>query len=233
MSLILDALRKSEAERRRGKAPDLFAPVAANQAPADRPRTAWLLIAIVVVALLAAIAFWPTSPVAEKIAAGAASTMTTPASDPSVPTAIPMAAPAPTTATLPSVAQTPSMPPMPEATPEAMPALPPKPEPLTAPPIAELPIAPEPTPIAADDGAATGEPALPGLADLDSATRTALPPLRLSMHVWNADAALRFAIIDGQRLGEGARLGSAVVVAIRRDGVVLAIDDRQFLLPRP
>jgi general secretion pathway protein B len=71
------------------------------------------------------------------------------------------------------------------------------------------------------------------LATLDSASRAALPPLQLSMHVWNPDAASRFAIIDGQRLGEGGKVGSVVVAQIRRDGVVLDIAGRQFLLPRP
>lgn len=48
MSLILDALRKSEAERRRGQSPDLFAPLASTS-PVARPGLRWLPVAIFVV----------------------------------------------------------------------------------------------------------------------------------------------------------------------------------------
>ena len=57
--------------------------------------------------------------------------------------------------------------------------------------------------------------------------------MKLSMHVYNPDPALRFAIIDGQRVGEGAQLGSAIVLEIRRDGVLLDVSGRRVLLPRP
>jgi general secretion pathway protein B len=53
------------------------------------------------------------------------------------------------------------------------------------------------------------------------------------MHVWNSDATRRFAIVDGQRVVEGTRVGAAVVTAVRRDGVVLDVNGRLLLLPRP
>jgi general secretion pathway protein B len=118
-----------------------------------------------------------------------------------------------------------------------------KPIPLRPPPVETPTVAPEQLPAAVSDSseaatapstdATDNEPALPSLAELDSTTRAALPPLQLSMHVWNPDATRRFAIIDGQRLGEGGKLAGVVVAEIRRDGVVLDIDGRQFLLPRP
>jgi general secretion pathway protein B len=77
------------------------------------------------------------------------------------------------------------------------------------------------------------EDAVPPVAVLDPSTRGSLPPMKLSMHVYNADPALRFAIIDGQRVGEGAQLGSAIVLEIRRDGVLLDVGGRRVLLPRP
>src|SRR5205085_11081961 len=104
--------------------------------------------------------------------------------------------------------------------------------PLPAPPSIDAGSSIAADPVAVDDAPATDEPALPTLATLDSATRATLPSLQLSMHVWNPDATRRFAIIDGQRLGEGGKLAGTVVTQIRRDGVVLAIDGRQFLLPR-
>jgi general secretion pathway protein B len=53
------------------------------------------------------------------------------------------------------------------------------------------------------------------------------------MHVWSADPARRFAIVDGQRVTEGALLAGGTVAQIRRDGVVLELGARRLLLPRP
>ena len=53
------------------------------------------------------------------------------------------------------------------------------------------------------------------------------------MHVYNSEPARRFAIIDGQRVTEGAQLGAAVVTEIRRDGVVLDVGGRRVCVPRP
>ena len=74
---------------------------------------------------------------------------------------------------------------------------------------------------------------LPPISVLDAMDRAALPALKLSMHVFADEPGKRFAIIDGQRVTEGATLGNAVVVAIRRDGVVLDVNGRRVLLPRP
>ena len=60
------------------------------------------------------------------------------------------------------------------------------------------------------------------LADLAPADRRALPPLRMSMHLFAAAPTERFVILDGQRVGEGDRLGEAVVDEITADGAVLA-----------
>ena len=63
MSLILEALRKSEAERRRGEAPDLRVELPPH-APAKRgmPRAAWLAGGSVAAVLAAAIVWWQVSP---------------------------------------------------------------------------------------------------------------------------------------------------------------------------
>jgi general secretion pathway protein B len=100
------------------------------------------------------------------------------------------------------------------------------------PPAAAPPVVPPPAPAPADVPAPADE-YVPTLAALTPGERAALPPLKLSMHVWNSDAARRFAIVDGQRVVEGTRVGAAVVTAIRRDGVVLDVNGRSLLLPRP
>jgi general secretion pathway protein B len=86
----------------------------------------------------------------------------------------------------------------------------------TPPASIERALPPRPTP----PPAATGGTLL-ALGDLAPEQRKALPPLKLSMHMWNDDAARRFVILDGNRLGEGDRIGDAVVTAITRDGVQL------------
>lgn len=49
--------------------------------------------------------------------------------------------------------------------------------------------------------------------------------------MWGAEAGKRFAIIDGNRVGEGDRVGDAVVAAIDQDGVVLAWNGIRLRVP--
>ena len=69
------------------------------------------------------------------------------------------------------------------------------------------------------------------LSDLSTADRQQLPPLKMSLHMWGAEAGKRFAIIDGNRVGEGDRVGDAVVAAIEQDGVVLAWNGIRLRVP--
>lgn len=69
------------------------------------------------------------------------------------------------------------------------------------------------------------------LSDLSTADRQQLPPLKMSLHMWGAEAGKRFAIIDGNRVGEGDRVGDAVVAAIDQDGVVLAWNGVRLRVP--
>ena len=100
---------------------------------------------------------------------------------------------------------------------------------IVAPPVRSAPIAPA----TAAATTAPADPELPTISALSSEQRAAMPPLKMSMHVWAEQPADRFVIIDGQHVGEGARLPGAVVAQIRRDGVVLDVDGRLYLLPRP
>ena len=60
MSLILDALRKSEAERRRGQSPDLFASPPVAGTPRPRPWSRVLPVLLLVALPLAAMfVLWP------------------------------------------------------------------------------------------------------------------------------------------------------------------------------
>jgi len=66
------------------------------------------------------------------------------------------------------------------------------------------------------------------LSDLGTEERQQLPTLKLSMHMWNDTPAQRFVILDGQRLGEGDRIGDAVVEQITRDGAILGWNGRRL-----
>jgi hypothetical protein len=95
------------------------------------------------------------------------------------------------------------------------------------PPIAAAAPATEPSSGAAQSDA-------PELRDLAPTLRADLPPLRVSMHVFDADPARRFVLIDGRRLSEGDVLGEGLLlIEIRRDGSLLEFRGHRFLLPRP
>jgi general secretion pathway protein B len=247
MSLILEALRRSEAERRRGLAPGLLDP---DPLPRPSPRPAWpmvlagLLGGLVIAALLAWwVRPWPTAPAAQ-------AALPPPASMPPDRTA--EAGPGPV------AVETRPMNPRPVA--PVAPATPPaaraaavttqaRGAPSTAgpaPPIAAGSVAgPEPAPEAlpstprdampmpaADPhrGPASGDVAV---GELAPSMRAALPPLRLSMHVFSDAPAQRFTIIDGVRYREGESVQPGLqVVAIQRDGVRLDWQGRPLWLPR-
>jgi general secretion pathway protein B len=237
MSLILDALRKSEAERRRGQSPSLYA---ATPVPGTRARPAWLrwlpLVALAVLVVVALFTLLGNPGVATKDELEAESDVSVAESaditEPEATTTDPQAAtaaatpapsqraasatPAPTVDALvkPATAAPTTTAPAPTPTIAAAPALPAQ---------AESAPAADPTPLEQ----------LPPVAVLDAGTRSGLPAMKLSMHVYNADATRRFAIIDGQRVTEGSQVGAATVVEIRRDGVVLDVSGRRVLLPRP
>lgn len=208
MSLILDALRKSEAERKRGQAPSLFSPM---PLPPSRRRRApvWPMlvgVAVLIVVAVVAMRYWPDNAGSESVAEP---TVLAPAAQ--VPATVTAAPPPNLPAPAPAPAKSAPLPPPSAAAVAAAPTPPPP-----------VPVAPEPV---ADY--------LPGLGSLPPDQRANLPPLKLSMHVWSEQPARRIAIIDGQRVGEGSSLSGAIVAEIRRDGVALDINGQRYLLPRP
>ncbi len=233
MSLILEALRKSEAERRRGQAPDLHspAPLLARRAPPSR--SPWPLVtAAIALAALGSVAWWwsttRNSSAAPPSLVDSASVAEVENVAPRVATAV---TPAPAPRAAPSVIAAPPPVPATSAVTAAAAASSPQasipiPKPAAVSPPLTRPAMDPPAP-------ATVEQALPSLAALSTAQRATLPPMRMSMHVWADAPRDRFAIVDGQRVGEGARLAGAVVAQIRSDGLVLDIDGQLYLLPRP
>jgi general secretion pathway protein B len=233
MSFILDALRKSETARRRSEAPDLFTTMP-NAVEPTTARTQWPMLAIGAIGVLSLIiALWlfsqrddqpaPSPTTADATADPQASTGT-PAfetSETALPSAQAVPEPASKAAPAPPIAPRVS-PPLPVQTtpPPASvtvdpPDLPAPPQTSTAPPPR-----PAPPPTSAPTGIAGDQ--IVALADLDPGIRNQLPPLKLSMHLWNETPSQRFIILDGQRLKEGDVLGEIVIERITRDGAMLA-----------
>lgn len=250
MSLILEALRKSEAERRLGRAPDLLAPMPVLRVSA--PRRQWPLAgagAFVLVIALGAAWWWARNALAPPVVVVAAPSaqdvsavdaggnaainvhrdaLQTPAAtrmtriSPTI--ALPISG-APRVAVVNHPVVAPVSPPTAPAKPVAI-----EPIPVTAAPGAMASMPAPASPVAT----APAEPVLLSLADLSTGERNALPALKVSMHVYADDPARRFMIIDGQRVGEGARLADGVIlVRIRRDGAELDARGRRLLLPKP
>lgn len=220
MSLILEALRKSEAERRRGEMPDLRAelpPPAATKPAGLRKALPWIVVVVALgIALLFALKLVSRDTTSAASTPTAAATTPAPAESVRLQPRAAVAQPAPT----PRIVE--REPPKPQPAPQAATPNPP-PEPAPQPvPAAEIPPSPPPAP--ATDTETTVN-ALP--ADL----RKALPPLQLSMHMWDPDPAKRFVILDGERYSEGDSIGPMQIRRIDAKGVLFDWQGRLVRLP--
>jgi general secretion pathway protein B len=236
MSFILDALRKSEAARRRSEAPDLFAHMPQAQPPPQaRPRWPWWALGVAVaIALAIAVGLLTRRAQAPVAAAPAvetgdiADTSQAGADEVAIPQADATARPEPAPDQPPPPAQVVAAAPIAATPPPAPAALTTQQatqqatQPAAPPPVSAPATAPVATPAPPPSGDRIVSPA-----ELEPALRRELPALKLSMHLWNETPARRFIILDGQRLKEGDVLGEGVsgeivVERIDRDGAVLA-----------
>lgn len=251
MSLILEALRKSEAERRRGRAPGLHAELPPMHAHSRRVPPPWLWITAIAALLLVAMLLWmrgreTPGPVArnEPLSADVAREARAPTNDRAPASASPppfprverIVAPA---ASVPAPAPAASSTPRAEERIEDDIAATTTPARELAAPIAPAPAVAAatdvpPSPVNAPAPASAPEPArgtVARLSELPPGERKQLPAMKLSMHMWNERPARRFVIIDGQRYIEGDRIGNAVVDAIDSDGVILNLNGRAVRVP--
>ncbi len=251
MSLILEALRKSEAERRRGETPTLLSPINgfASHAlrRAERRQRRWMWLALALIVLLVAVGGYGWQQAVTTDTDSAASAANAGISEPDVvadlpQTAMPMpesplhdAHPASVNETLPATSS-------PAPTTNIARADSVRQEiPAAAPTAVTKPTAMAsgtPTPSESVSAATPTEPPpMPTWIRVDqlpAAERDALPPLKVSMHVYSADPAKRAVLIDGQRYQEGAWIADGILLkAIRRDGSLLDVHGRELLLGRP
>jgi general secretion pathway protein B len=223
MSLILDALKKSEAERQRQSGPTLL------EVRVTQPRRRYptwviavaVLLAVNMLLLLAFVLRRPAIPAAPAAAAAA----------PAAPAAsVPAAASAPMASPLPA-----SVAPVAVATPAAAA---PDAGVLVTPPR----MSPEPD-LAADGPNGSGnpaddEPAVPASAAASYSSLPSfndvggdMPELRLDLHVYAVHARERYALINMHRVHEGDTLAEGPrVLAITREGVALDYRGQQFML---
>ena len=228
MSYILDALRRSQAERERGQVPGLDAQTVPSSAAALPRRGAaalWLggglglglLIAVGAFALLRE----PPQPAydvgASQPLPAAAQTTRLPAATQTAP--LPQATQA---APLPQATQTAPLP--------VVVSVPPAPGPAIARPRAAAPA------LAAASSAAsavsvTARRAVP-LAELSAEQRRDLPPLALGGSIWSESAANRFVIVNGVVVREGEAAAPGVTLErIGPRGAVLRWREVRFEVP--
>ena len=224
MSYILDALRRSQAERDRGQVPGLHAQpelgglrTAGSTAPAAR--TPWLALLTGAVLLLGAALAWSLWRTSAPLAA-AVPVVPSAVAPAAVPAAAPVAAPTPSVATAAAPTPLPTVVSAPKAVkPIPAPAPAPKPAPTQS---AAAAVVPAPAP-------ASAAAAIPVLtADMQ---RT-WPPLVLGGSVLSDNPSARFVILGGQVVREGeATAGGVVVEQISPKAVVLRWRDQRASLP--
>lgn len=255
MSFILDALKKSEAERRQGEVPRLQ-----NEplSPLPRRRQAWPLLLALALLLNGVVFGWwllyrEEKPAPVAVADGSRAAGSGPAESaaevPAGRVTLPPDETAPGIAPV-SAAAAPSQPsavPSPPVEPEVITVVvgePPVPSAATAagPAPAKAVEKQTPTPRAASPSAAPAPPkaasaapavdSYPPISELPGNVRSGLPGLELQLHFFTPEPERRLVRLNGLNLREGDRGGEGLsIVEITPDGVRLAHGGVRFFLP--
>jgi len=212
MSYILEALKKSQAERQLGELPSIHAPQVqlhdGAASGAARRAPVWLALGGVTLAVAAALLLWQPWQ--------AAATVPAPALAPAVlaqavPAPAPTVAPAPVAA---PVTQAVPVPPAATAAPvhHARPvAEPPQERPGQAAPPPVPAAAPAPAP-AAPAPAPAGEESVPGMRDLPEPIQRQIPPIAIGGYIYSKNPADRLLLIDKVLRHEGEELAPGLVL---------------------
>lgn len=214
MSYILDALRKSEAERRQGRVPDLGQQVQMVHKPKSRPSAlaVWVAVGLMLNALVLTAVFWP-EPAAQQTGDGPAAGASTPAEPEETPPVEDTGPVESTSAELPD-----------QLTP-APPASTLRERPTIIVPSQTL--VGERTP-PGPVGAASG-PA-PHLVEMPLAFQKSIPDLVFNSHLYASEPSSRRVMINSQYLRAGDVFSGMRVERITEEGVVLSKGGRSFRL---
>lgn len=246
MSFILDALRKAERERNLGRTPSLQDVThAAQRAPAaGRSWRPLVPLALLLGLLALTYLLWPGLQPRTGTETPAANAPVASSDTPSMP---PLPAQeSPTEPALEASVQAESLsdlvgadvvasrrpprtaePANPVAAASAPVAAPPRTEPAEA-AVGAIPEEPEPQ-LAPPSAEAVG---ITPLRDMPEAYRSAFPALRVDVHVYDADPARRWVLIDGSKYLEGSTLPQGPrLESITVDGIVFAFHGQTVLLP--
>jgi general secretion pathway protein B len=240
MSYILDALRKSETERRQGQVPDLGQQVQLIHRPKKKgvSPVVWVAVALVLNAAVLAYVFWPereksaapaATPADTTSAAGASETTTKPASSLAVQ---PETETAPETAVAESgnpARSTDGQPDEDRSVQESVaPAVPQVQERATI--IVPSVDVPTTTASAEDDLQSPPEQAgrVPHLVELPLSFQKGIPDLTFNSHIYSSSPGSRRVMINNSYLRIGDSFQGLRVEDITEDGVVLSRDGRRF-----
>jgi general secretion pathway protein B len=232
MSLILDALRKSEHQRQREVGPGL---AVVPESPASHRPATWILVLGGLLALnvlvLAAVLLTGGEPEPAAVAPPAASA---PAPAGPAPAGTPLERPRVAPVTLPPKPPRDEVRPLATeiAPPAAAPASAPAPRPQAGTPslTADAPRAPAP---AGSTERANADARLPRFADLVVRGDLNVPHMHLDIHVFSENPAERFVFINMRRYDEGqATQEGPRIERIARDGVIMDYQGQRFFLPR-
>lgn len=242
MSYILDALRKSETERRQGQVPDLGQQVQLIHRPKKKgvSPVVWVAVALVLNAAVLAYVFWPerersvsaapaATPADTTSAAGASETTTKPASSPAVQ---PETESGPETAVGESgtPARSPGGQPDEDRSVQesVAPAVPQVQERATI--IVPSMAVPTTTASAENDLQSPPEQAgrVPHLVELPLSFQKGIPDLTFNSHIYSSSPGSRRVMINNSYLRIGDAFQGLRVEDITEDGVVLSRDGRRF-----
>ena len=193
MSYILEALKKSQAERQLGELPSIHAPQVQLQPAPDTSgqRRLPLWIATGTACAMAAAWWWWPAPVVAPAPA--------PAPVAAAPAPVPVPAPVIVPAPLPA--------------PVVVKTAPPAPAPAPAPVIKAVAPAPAPVPVPVPvQPSAPSEEITPGLRDLPEPIQRQIPPVALGGYMYSKDPADRLLLIDKVLRHEGEEVAPGLVL---------------------
>lgn len=225
MSYILDALRKSETERRQGRVPDLGQQVQLIHKPKKRSSALvlWIIVALVLNAIVLAVIFWPGQPFR-----GDAESPREPESEPDQAAPVQTQEPAPGAPEDPPETPVQSVAPVPEPIPE--PALDPEPVSLERPTI----IVPspssqqsgQPSPRSSVSEESVGQ--VPHLVEMPLEFQKMIPDMVFNSHIYASEPSSRRVMINSNYLKAGDSFSGIRVERITEEGVVLSKNNRSF-----